>query len=124
MWNTPTPARLAKIPRLYETEEIPLKEKQVHLHFFGADCDWYIVEFDGDDTFFGFACINGDLQNAEWGYVSFSDLKDFRMDGPIIKGKKSWKKLINQLNIDCEKAKYFLVKPAKEVGFIVRACGW
>ena len=53
MWNQPTEDRLAKIPRLYETEKIPLKDKEIHLHFFFCGSDWYIVEFDQEDTFFG-----------------------------------------------------------------------
>lgn len=53
MWNTPSQERLDCIPRLYETESIPLSEKYVHLHFFIGGCDWYIVEYDGDDLFFG-----------------------------------------------------------------------
>ncbi len=67
MWNTPTEEELAKIPRLYETENIPLKDKIIHLHFFIGGCDWYIVEYDGDDLFWGYAILNGDTENAEWG---------------------------------------------------------
>ncbi len=45
------------------------------LHFFYGGSDWWITEWDGKDTFFGFACLNGDWQMAEWGYVSLSELK-------------------------------------------------
>ena len=45
MWNTPTKEELAKIPRLYETENIPLKDKIIHMHFFIGGCDWYIAEY-------------------------------------------------------------------------------
>ena len=31
MWNEPTRDQLAKIPRLYETEKIPLKDKLILL---------------------------------------------------------------------------------------------
>jgi hypothetical protein len=34
MWNAPTKERLAKIPRLNETEGTPLKDKLIYLHFF------------------------------------------------------------------------------------------
>ena len=37
MWNEPSKERLAKIPRLYETERIPLKDKLIHLHFLLVD---------------------------------------------------------------------------------------
>jgi hypothetical protein len=69
MWNEPTKERLATIPRLYETENIPIKDKPIYLHFFIGGCDWYIAEFDGDDIFFGFAILNNDYEMAEWGYV-------------------------------------------------------
>jgi hypothetical protein len=74
MWNEPNEERLAAIPPLYESESIPLKEKTIHLHFFIGGCDWYIAEYDDDDLFFEYAILN-DMQNAEWGYVSFSELK-------------------------------------------------
>lgn len=75
MWNEPSKEILSKIPRLYETEGIKLKEKLIYLHFFIGGCDWYIAEYDGEDMFFGFVVLNNDLANAEWGYVSFSELK-------------------------------------------------
>jgi len=74
MWNEPTPEQLAKIPRLYETENTPLKDKLIHLHFFIAACDWFVSEYDGEDLFFGYAII-GDPESAEWGYISFTELK-------------------------------------------------
>jgi hypothetical protein len=48
MWNEPTNERLAQIPKLYETEEISLKDKTIYLHFFIGGCDWYVAETDGD----------------------------------------------------------------------------
>ncbi len=47
MWNIPNKERLARIPRIGETEPIALRDKIVHLHFFLGGCDWYVVEFDG-----------------------------------------------------------------------------
>ena len=81
MWNIPSKERLAKIPKLYETEHIPLREKLIHLHFFIGGCDWFIAEFDGKDLFWGFAILNNDYQMAEWGYVSFSELKSIKLNG-------------------------------------------
>jgi hypothetical protein len=45
----PTPEKLAKLPKLYETEKIPLKDKPIYIHFFVGDCDWFISEYDGED---------------------------------------------------------------------------
>jgi hypothetical protein len=69
MWNEPPPEKLDSIPRLYETEDIPLADKTVHLHLFIGGCDWFICEYDGDDLFFGYAILNGDITNAEWGHA-------------------------------------------------------
>ncbi len=79
MWNEPTKEDLAKLPRLYETESVPLRDKQIHLHFFLAGCDWYVAEYDGEDLFWGYAILNGDHDNAEWGYMSFEELKALKM---------------------------------------------
>lgn len=83
MWNVPAPEKLVKVPRLYETESISLKDKIIHLHFFIGGCDWFIAEYDGEDTFFGFAILNNDQVNAEWGYISFSELKEIKVQGCI-----------------------------------------
>ena len=79
MWNQPTDLELSKIPRLYATESTPLEEKIMHMHFFLGGCDWFVAEYSPDDRlFFGYAILNNDLQNAEWGYVSFDELIPLR----------------------------------------------
>jgi len=110
MWNEPSKKRLDKIPRLYDTEDIPLKEKNIHLHFFLGSCDWFAAEFDGDDVFFGFVVLNGDLEMAEWGYFSLSELKEIRTR--------------HGFEIDCELEEYWKVRPAKDVGLIAKAQDW
>ena len=64
MWNEPSKGRLNRIPKLYTTEGIPLQDKLIHLHFFIADCDWYVAEHE-DGMFWGFVILNGDTVNAE-----------------------------------------------------------
>jgi hypothetical protein len=83
MWNTPTKEELVKIPRLYETENIPLKDKIIHMHFFIGGSDWYIAEYDENDLFWGYAILNGDTENAEWGYIyiSFKELIELNVYG-------------------------------------------
>ena len=75
MWNTPDSEQLDRIPKLYETENTPLEEKLIYLHFFIGGCDWYISEYDGGDLFFGFAILNSDYEMAEWGYIGFAGIK-------------------------------------------------
>ena len=110
MFNTPTKERLDKIPRLYETEPIPLKDKLIHLHFFIMDTDFFICEYDGDDTFWGFVILNGDLQMAEWGYINFQEVKSIRAAGVF--------------EADCEPENFWKIRPAKEVDLICKAQGW
>ena len=93
MWNTPSAERLARLPRLYETEQVGLQDKLIHLHFFIGGCDWYAIEFDGQDTFWGFAILNGDNLNAEWGYFSLTELQQIRAGRALgrstsLKGRK------------------------------------
>jgi hypothetical protein len=83
MWNEPTSKKLSIIPRLYETESIPLNDKLIHLHFFIGGCDWFIAEYDGEDLFWGYAILNNDLEMAEWGYISFEELKKIRISPGI-----------------------------------------
>lgn len=107
MWNPPNQEDLSKLPKLYETEEVPLKEKVIHLHFFIGGCDWYITEYDGDDLMFGFAILNNDFEMAEWGYISFQELLNIDINGFEIDRDLFWKQ-----------------RPAKQVERICKAQDW
>jgi len=107
MWNEPKGKRMEKIPALYETDGVPVFEKVVHLHFFMGGSDWYITEFDQKDIFFGYAILNEDLINAEWGYISFSELKTIK---------------IGFMEIDCELAKYWKPKMMKDIQKLKYLC--
>jgi hypothetical protein len=75
--------QIATMPATYETEDLG-DDAPVTLHYFHGGSDWYIVERDAgcdDDEekgiqrqAFGFACLNGDYQNAEWGYIAIDEL--------------------------------------------------
>lgn len=109
MWNEPSTERLARIPKLYETENVPLAEKIIYLHFFLGSCDWYIAEYDGEDLFFGYAILNGDRDNAEWGYISLSELKDLKSFG-LVQGANMY-----FLEVDCELEELWEVRKASEI---------
>ena len=109
MWNEPTKERLNRVPRLYETENVSLKDKLVHLHFFIGGCDWYICETDGN-RMWGFCILNNDYEMAEWGYVSLSELQSIKID--------DW------LEIDCELEEIWDVKRAIDIDKIRNAQGW
>ncbi|MDR0760634.1 MAG: hypothetical protein LBF74_11100 [Treponema sp.] len=65
-------SQLAKCPTLRETDG--MKEHPAIFHYFCGATDIYICEYDGEDTMFGFTILNGDLDNAEWGYTSLSEI--------------------------------------------------
>jgi len=80
VWNKPSETELGKLPSLYSTEGTPLKEKIIHMHFFIGGCDWYAAEYDSEEQlFFGFAILNNDLEMAEWGYFSLTELASLKM---------------------------------------------
>ncbi len=110
MWNEPTKERLSKIPKLYETEHVPLQEKLIHLHFFIGGCDWFIAEYDGEDLFWGFAILNNDYEMAEWGYISFNELKEIKVQGVF--------------EVDCEIEEVWQNCKAIEVDKIREAQNW
>jgi hypothetical protein len=51
------------------------KEHPAIFHYFYGGTDIYICEFDGVDLMFGYTVLNGDLECAEWGYTSLSEIK-------------------------------------------------
>ena len=109
MWNEPTKERLNRIPKLYVTEDIPLQDKLIHLHFFIADCDWYVAEHE-DGMFWGFVILNADTVNAEWGYIGLEEMKEIKIN--------HW------LEIDCETEDVWKVRKASEIDKIREAHCW
>jgi hypothetical protein len=68
----PDPATLASIPALYATEDTPLDDELLHLHYFAGSCDWWVAELNADHRrAFGYA----DLGHAEWGYFDLAELR-------------------------------------------------
>ena len=112
MWNEPTKEKLNRIPKLYETKNIPLKHTWIYLWFFIGSSSWYVCEYDKDSgTFFGFVIINGDYQNAKWGYFNYQELKDIKIYD-------------NGFQIEIENETNWEVRPAIEVEEIAEAQGW
>lgn len=53
-----------------------------YLHYFFGGSDWYIAEKDVEgevDQAWGFACLNGDMMNAEYGYISIAELVELKL---------------------------------------------
>ncbi len=83
MWNKPSINELKNVPVLYSTENVKLADKLIYLHFFIGGSDWYIAEVSHEDfdLMFGYCILNGDLEMAEWGYVSLSELDSISVRG-------------------------------------------
>jgi hypothetical protein len=81
MWNDKRFDRAAKkLPALYSTEEIKAEDKQIVMHLFIGGCDWWVCEGDvKEGVLFGYAVLNQDWDNAEWGYASIEELKATRI---------------------------------------------
>ena len=116
MWNPPTKNQLSNIPELYATEETPLDDKIIYMHFFIGACDWYISEYDGNDLFWGYANLGDDL-NAEWGYVSFKELKQIKIFSPIVNGKT--KEAIGKLPVEVDHDLYWNPSYASDISKII-----
>lgn len=69
--------RFRAMPKVYEQDGLG-DDAVVHLHYFHASgSDWWITERDmerAQHQAFGFACLNGDTQNAELGYICITEL--------------------------------------------------
>jgi len=68
----------AKIPKLYETENIRVEDKVIYQKWEIKNINfyWLIAEYDEkQELAFGYANLNDDYF-AEWGYISIRELKD------------------------------------------------
>lgn len=102
MKNAPTMEQLNKLPRLYETENVSPEDKVVHLHFHIDGCHWWAMEWDNNDTFFGYVLFSGRSSDAEFGYFTLSELQKIKIDG--------W--------LEVENDPTWIPRPVKDVGLI------
>ena len=90
-----------RLPKLYETENVPLEEKTVYVKFFTPDSSWTWYVLEGEEQeggdFLMFAWVIG--LERELGYVSLRELKSVR--GP--------------LGLPIERDLHFKPRPLKEV---------
>lgn len=97
----------SKIPKLYSQEDV--SDPTVWVKFFNpyGRGVWYITEFDGRDTMFGWA----DLGYGELGYVSLNELEKLERNGlPLIERDLSWRPM------PLSKAKSRRASQTKEAG--------
>lgn len=82
----PSAKDMETMPKPYATEGQRLADKVVRWHYFtpGTACDWWLIEYDTETrTGFGYACLAGDEQCAEWGYVSLDELEALYQPGKL-----------------------------------------
>ena len=92
MWNEPTLKQLEALPELYATEKMPAKDTVIQMHFFLGGSDWYASEYGKEDRlFFGYTILNNDLQNAEWGYVSYDEMRSVCVHGIQVDRDLHWR---------------------------------
>jgi len=83
MWAKPTKKDFQNFPKLYSTENVRLKDKLIVGHFFVGPADWYVVEYDPiEKMFFGYVNL-GNIEMAEWGYFSFTELESLKVNGML-----------------------------------------
>ena len=90
MWNKPSQEKLARLPPLYAYGDVASEDILIHLHFFMGGCSWYVAEFDGEDTFFGYVNLNNP-QNGEWGYFSLEELEEIKIHNIEIDTDLDWR---------------------------------
>jgi hypothetical protein len=74
--------------------KVPIDKAIIHAHYFMGGSDWYVIEWDRkDNMFFGFAVLNGDLQNAELGYFTFAELDEFNQYPRLMQLDFNWNKI-------------------------------
>lgn len=88
--------QIDEIPKLYTIDkeygkykkDLPKNETPISFsdfaiakaHFFLGGTDWYVLEWDGNDTIYGYCILNGDIQNAEYGYTSLTEINSVKIN--------------------------------------------
>ena len=75
-----------RLPKLYEQDGKGF-DAIVHVKFFDAfgSSVWFVTEYDPEERLcYGWACLNGDLQCAEFGYVGLDELIGLQIAGRSI----------------------------------------
>jgi len=97
-----------------ELGNIPTKDQNsedaiAYAHYFYGGSDWYILDRDGYETFFGYAILNNDVQMSEYGRVGVDEIvNNGKVELDFYFTPKSLKKILYQ------KDKNYFENPDKE----------
>ena len=93
--------KFATMPKTHETDGQGEKAI-VHLHYFNGGSDWWITERDQENEqlqAFGFACLNGDKEFAELGYISITELIENDVELDLYWTPKSLSEIESELGL-------------------------
>ena len=118
MFVQPPADKLSRVPGIYTSELADPEDTVIHGHFFIGSCHWYVAEFDGDDSFFGFVNL-GDPDMAEWGYFSLSELRAIRLTSNLRCQKTG--QLLARVPVAVEWDQHWRPRPFRETDAFVRS---
>src|SRR5258707_866558 len=84
---------LAKIPALYETENIKSPDKMVWIHYFTSNADWYLCEVgENEGQLLGYNyCRPANNPGGSWGYADLAELEELSvLNGRVIVERDKW----------------------------------
>lgn len=92
MWNEPTEKQLAALPPIYTNDDTPWRDVLIHQHYFLGSSDWFVAEYDSQShIFYGYAILNADLDNSEWGSMSLDEMRAVSVRGIEIDRDLHWR---------------------------------
>lgn len=92
MFKNKLKADLSTIPRFFETDDLGInkREKIIHLHFYNDATNWYIIESNGNDTFYGIVISDQYQNKSEWRDISIHELEMYDQNLAAIKCDPDW----------------------------------
>jgi len=92
MKDEPSDEELRRLARLNANSNARWQDIMIYEHFFLGGSDWYLAEYNPSSRiFFCFAILNDDLLNAEWGSVSYDELRAVNFNGIEIGRDTRWR---------------------------------
>lgn len=70
------PPKSANLPPLRANEEVPIADARIAARYYIGNSEWWVTEADpSTGEAYGYVCLNGDSDNAVWGYFSLPELE-------------------------------------------------
>ena len=122
---------IEEMPETYQTEGTKTPDKIVYLHYFSSSSDWYIAEKDKgypDDApedkgkqlqAYGYTILNGDLINAEWGFISIEELRGLNVELDFYWTPEKFSKILAEKELGEPKEPEIPAGPEFKVGDVV-----